>query len=511
MAVPEKVVVYGPEARALLFKGAFFLGNAVKSTLGPYGANALLEKGMKVTNDGVTIAREIQLVDPIQQLGARKLQEVASSTNDEAGDGTTTAITIACAILKEADRFLPKEKELGSRTPIQLIQQIEKERIEVTERLEEMAQKVTTEDQLIQVAKVSVEDEELGNLIGHAQWELGPDGYILAEETNERRSSIERVTGIRIDNGFGSSASINNAEKQSLELRDVEILYTNHTIKSLSEITHILQPIIQKGAKDIVVMSRGFTDTAIQECLENVKKGLNIYPLNAPYTDQAEMMRDLQSILGGKFIDKEHTSLDDIQLSEVGHAEMIVAKRHSTVLTGKKDDRTTQRTAERVEELQKKLSGSESEFEKKNIQVRIAQLTNGFSLLKVGANSETERKYKKDKVDDAVNAVRAAMQEGVVPGAGQAFKQIAESMDDGAILKKALLAPYDQIRENAPPGFEAPEWVKDPVKVLRVALEKACSVSATLATTSIAIATAKEKPRYVIEGTQSNAQEEDFD
>lgn len=500
MAIPEKVVVVGPAARERLFAGAFKLAEAVKSTLGPYGANALLEKGMKVTNDGVTIAREIQLKDEIEQLGARKLQEVASATNDEAGDGTTTAITLAYGILKEADKFLPKEKKLGSRTPIQVIQQIEQERLEVTAELKHMAVEVKDEAQLIEVAKVSVEDDELGELIGKAQWELGPEGYLLAEEVNERKSSVEKINGVLIDNGFGTSAIINNNEKQALEVDDIRVLFTNNTVQNLDALrANILQPIALSDNKSIVILCRAFTDVAVQQALSYLNQGITIYPLNAPYTDQAQVMKDLEAVLGGKFVNKEETPLEDIQLTDLGFATKIFAKRSSTVITGVSDEYAKVRIEKRLKELKDKHTGETSEFEKRNLSVRMAQLKNGLAMVKVGGLSDTDRKYKKDKVDDAVNAVRAALQEGIVPGAGQAFKMIADKMPDDSILKKALLAPYTQIRENAPVGFEVPEWVKDPAKVLRIALEKACSVSATLATTNIAIATEKEKPRYVTE------------
>lgn len=502
MAVPEKVVIYGPSAREKLFAGAFFAAGAVKSTIGPHGANAIIEKGMRVTNDGVTILREIQVPDVIEQMGVRKMQEIAGATNDVAGDGTTTATVLAEGILREADKFLPKVKELGSRTPIEIVNQIEKERTEITAQLVAMAETITSEEQLIQIAKVSVEDETLGELIGKAQWKLGADGYMLAEETNEKVSTVEFITGLIFDNGFGSSAIVNNPEKGSLDVHDVSVIYTNHTIHSLDEVIHVIQPLITSGSKNIVIISRAFSNEAIQECITNLNKGIGIFPLNAPYTDQAQVMKDMQALLGGRFIDKDETKLEDMQLSEIGHASFISAKRSSTVITGTEDDAMKSRVAARVDELKKKLVGETSEFEKKNLSVRMAQLQNGFALVKVGATTETERKYKKDKVDDAVNAVRAALQEGVVSGAGQAFKTISETMPAGSILKKALTAPYDQIRLNAPSDFVVSEWVKDPVKVLRVALEKACSVSSILSTISIAIATAKEKPRYMVESPE---------
>lgn len=503
MAVPEKVVIIGSKAREKIFAGAFLVTSGVKATLGPYGANALLEKGMKPTNDGVTVAREIQAHDEIEQLGVRKIQEIASATNDEVGDGTTTAVTLADGILREADRFLPSEKKLGAKTPSQIVQQIDKERKYVTAELEKMAERIITEQQLIDAATVSVEDKELGELIGKTQWELGPEGVILAEEVNEHHCSIERVNGILIDNGFGSSAVINNPAKQALELKDVKIIYTNHTISSLAPIHAVLQSLVGSGSDEIVILSRGFTDAAITECLENAKNGVGIYPLNAPYTDQAQIMKDLSAILGGEFIDKDTTRLEDIQLSQVGHAAHVEAKRSSTIIAGKEDDHSRTRIDNRVEELKKKHSGEGSEFEKKHLNTRIAQLKNGFAILKIGAVSLPERQYKKDKADDAVNSVRSAFQEGVVPGAGQAFKAIAEGMEDDSILKKALMAPYDQIRRSAPPEWEVEDWVKDPVKVLRVALEKACSVSGMLSTVAIAIATEKEKPRFVQEARET--------
>lgn len=509
MPVPEKVVVVGPAARQRIFKGAFLVTSAVKSTLGPYGSNALLEKGMKPTNDGVTVAREIQAKDEIEQLGVRKIQEIASATNDEVGDGTTTAVTLADGILKEADRFLPSEKKIGAKTPIQIVQQIESERKFVIGELERIAEKITTEQQLIEVATVSVEDKELGELIGKTQWELGEEGVLLAEEVNERVCSVERVRGIRIDNGFGSSTVINNHAKQSLDLKDVKVIYTNHTLTSLLPIQSLLQSLVTAGFNEIVILARAFTDGAIQDCLKNAQAGIGIYPLNAPYTDQAQVMKDLEAILGGAFIDKDTMTLEDAQLSQVGHAAFIEAKRSSTIITGREDEHATKRVETRVAELKTKHEKEGSEFEKKNLTTRMAQLQNGFAILKIGAVSIAERQYKKDKADDAVNSVRAAFQEGVVPGAGQAFKTIADNMEDTSILKKALMGPYDQIRLSAPPDFEVPEWVKDPVKVLRIALEKACSVSGMLSTIEIAIATEKEKPRFIQEGSPTAEEDEE--
>jgi chaperonin GroEL len=305
-----------------------------------------------------------------------------------------------------------------------------------------------------------------------------------------------------IDNGFGSSATINNPEKEALELHDVRVIYTNHTISTLEPIKPILESLVRSGQKQIVVMARAFTESAVRECLTNMEAGIGIYPLNAAYTDQAEMMLDLQAILGGRFINLEEASLDAIQLSDVGFAHHVLAKRMSTVFTGAEGREDA--INERIATLEKKREGSPSQFEKKNLSARLAQLKNGFALIKIGAISETERKYKKDKADDAVNAVRAALQEGVIPGAGQALKTIADELPDTYILKNAIKAPYEQIAVNAGKELEIPEWVQDSTKVTRVALEKACSVAATLATAAGAITTRKQKFNAYIQ--QNNPQ-----
>lgn len=501
MAVPEKTVIFGVDARIKILAGALLVSNVVKRTLGPFGANAILEKGGRITNDGVSIAREIRSEDEIEQLGVAKMIEVATRTNDLAGDGTTTAITIGGALIESVSKLLTNKAVVlaGVLKPSEVIQKVEAERISATEKLVAMSTKITTEDQLIAVAKVSVEDDVLGTLIGKAQWELGPDGYLIAEETTEPASSSERINGIRIDNGFSTSAVMNKPDKKALEVEEVKIIYTSHTVQSLNQIVETLQALVTAGQKKVIVMARAFTPQAIQECITNIEKGIEIFPLNAPYTDQTEVMRDLEAILGGHFLPSEERSLDSLQISDVGMAKMVVAKQWDTVFTGYDDQITQDRITARVAVLEEKLTASGSDFEKKLLQQRIAQLKNGFGLIKVGAATDTERGYKKDKVDDAVNAVRAAFQEGVIPGAGQAFKTIADSLPDDSILKTALAAPYLQIMASAPSDFVIPDWVQDPVKVARIALEKACSVASSLATAEIGIATKKEKPRLMHE------------
>lgn len=496
----NKIVAVGVEARDRLVKGANFLASAVSSTLGPYGSNCAMEKGNRITNDGVSIAREIWLKDEIENRGVTILREAAIKTNDEAGDGTTSSITLAQAILKESIGRLPKGKGIiGGQTPAEINRQIEDERKEITKKLEDMAVKIETKEQLIESALVSVENKELAELIGTAQWELGKDGILIAEETAERECSVEKVFGVRIDNGFGTSVAINNVEKQSLEVNDVHTILTNHTIQNFEPIIDVLTQLQRTGVDKVVIIARAFTEDAIRTCMENTKKGFKIFPINAPYTDQNEVMKDLEAVLGGTYINTETRELSSMQLSDIGVAERIVAKRYSAILTGKNDEKAKERVELRVKEIKTEIKGSLSEFEKKQLNARLAQLVSGFAIVKVGATSEVERSYKKDKCDDAVNAVRAALQEGVVAGAGLAFKQISESLPDTYILKKPLMSIYEQIMSTAPSDFKIEPWIRDPVKVLRIALEKACSVAGTFATTTIAIASERPKPKFMQE------------
>lgn len=503
-----KVILIGTDARNKLIEGVDFLAKAVKSTMGPFGQNFLLEKKNRVTNDGVTVARAMEHPEEIPNRGLIAAREAAVKTVDEVGDGTSTAIALTHAILKEAIRYLGDEKKqlIAKKTPIEVVRQIEEERVLVTEKLVAMAKPIKTREALIKSALVSVEDEELAELIGGAQFDLGPEGILIAEETAEKTSSVERVHGLRIDNGFGTSVLINNEEKQQLEVDDTRVILTNYTLQDLKPLQNIIDQLVKTGTRTITIVARAFTSECIQVCLKNINGGaVKIYPINAPYTDQNEVMKDLAAVLGGKYIFDEEMSLDDVQLSDVGFAERLVARRYDAVITGKNSPVTQVRVDTRIDELTKKISGEVSEFEKKNIESRIAQLKNGFALIKVGATSETERGYKKDKADDAVNAVKAAYQEGVVPGAGLAFKKIAEELPDTAILKRPLMSIYEHITYTAPKDFEIPDWVKDPVKVLRVALEKACSVASVLATAAGAETTAFDKPRYIeVANTQGN-------
>lgn len=509
----NKIIAYGPRAREELVRGADFLAEAVIRTLGPFGENFFLDKKNKITNDGVSVAREVQISrdtlmpdgkggfwrgTEISNRGAIALREAASKTNDIAGDGTTTAILLAQAIYKKLSGLLSRENVIGTKKPSEIIKQIERERIEITDKLIALATPIKTVEQLIDSATVSVEDPELGRLIGGAQWDLGPYGYLLAEPTAERVSSIEKVKGVRIDNGFGTSQIVNNPEKQTLEVDDAGVILTSHTIKGIGEwqsLMKIFEPAFKAGHKQLVVVARAWTDETIAYCLQNINKGsLKIYPLSAPYVNMTERMKDLAAVTGAVFYDSENSTLDDMMTSGIGQVQRVMAKRMEAIITGKENDKIEARVTARVEVLQKELDGEVSEFAKAQLQERIAQLKNGFAIVKVGSPSDMERGRLFDKCEDAVNAVRAALQEGTVPGAGLAFKQVAETLPDDYLLKRPLMALHEQIMASAPSDFIVQEWVRDPLKVMRVALEQACVAASSFATAGGVVTDAWPEP-----------------
>lgn len=481
----KRIIKQGIEARTSLASGAEKLAKAVASTLGPFGQNWFLDKKNAVTNDGVTIAREFQLEDEVENRGVAAIREAAIKTVEEAGDGTSTAVVLANGVYKAMSKFMSKEGVIGKK-PSELIKQVEKEKKEVLEKLVASATPITTEEELVNSAIVSTEDRELGALIGKAQFQLGKDGYLLAEESAEPILSLDIVRGIRIDNGFGTSQIINNQEKQTLEVEDTKVILTSHTIKTLTDwqkIMKICEMLAKSGITTVTIIARAWTDEAVNYCLQNINRGtIKIYPLSAPYVDMQERFKDMQAVLGGRFLDSESSDLTDLQLSDLGFAKKVIARRWDAIITGKEDEQTQERITKRVTELTEKRKGSQSEFEKKNISERLAQLTNGFGIIKVGASSDMERRRLFDKADDAVNAVRAAFQEGTVKGAGLAYKEIADSMPDDAILKQPLKLIYEEITSSAPADFVIEDWVRDPLKVMRVALERACSAAASFAT-----------------------------
>lgn len=498
MSKPEKIVCISTEenkseAFDRIMKGVNLLGDAVKQTLGPKGLNFLIEKsGGRITNDGITIAREIQSKDEIEDIGIRTVREAAIKTNEDAGDGTTTATVVTQAILKEASTYMARNTQFAKMSVMAIRQKIEDEAKDALEKLTAMAKPVESEEQLIDVALVSVEDKGLAEMIGKAQWELGETGVIIPEENTDPVCVIERVRGIRIDNGLGTSVLMNNLEKQRLEVDNTPILLTNHQIQTLAPLGGVIQALVDKQISEIVIVARAFSQEAIRQIMENRKNGIKIYPINAPYVNQREVMKDLEATLGGRYLHDEDSTLESVKVEDFGVVSKVLGYMYHAIFTG--DPKREKEVLARIEILKKDLEGNPSKFEKKMLGERIAQMENGFAVMKVGSTSDTDRKYKFDKVEDAVNAVRSALQEGTVKGGGLAMKEIADTLPDDAILKKPLQAPYNQIMANAGTEFEIEEWVRNSAKVERLALQNATRIAADLVTVGGSIATEKMKP-----------------
>jgi len=498
----KKISIVGVEARDAAFKGISYVASAVKSTIGPFGMNALLEKGHKSTNDGFIIGNELitTIDNEFERLAAQIAGEASSKTNDLVGDCTSGAWALTESIAKEALRNLPSKGSLvAKKTPAQIEIEIEGGRVQVLDMLKEQVTPIEDEQSLIRSAMVSVEDEHLANLLGSTQFKLGPDGVIIAEEVNDKESSIEIVSGIRLDNGFSNSTIINNQEKQSFEISDSAIVLTNYTI-GVEEITklqaNVIAPLIAQKQMNLVLMARAFTSEAVQLCMETMKTGFGLYPINAPFTDQKEVMKDLEAVVGGRYIDSEEAKLEDMYITDVGYAKRLVARRFDAIITGVEDDRAKERIEKRVEELKAKLKGSQSDYEKKAIETRIAQFTHGFAILKVGSVAVSDRKRLKDKADDAVNAVRLALKGGTVPGAGQAFKEISDKLPEENILKRPIRVIYDQIMSSAPENWVIEDWVRDPYLVLETALTEACKTATIIARTNIIVNTKNPKEKH---------------
>lgn len=500
----QKISLVGAKAREEILAGVDYLANAVKLTHGPFGKNfASGVRGGPVTisNDGVSLAREIQGANEFQDIGVRAVREAAIKTNDKVGDGTTTAVILTQAILKT----LGFDKDIIGGSSMKVVKKVAEESLKVVELLNAMSVPVESEEQMIEVAKVSVEDPALADLVGKAQWSVGAAGTVLAEEHNEPTDTVEYIYGVRIDNGLGTSRIANNQEKGALELFDRHIIVTNkifNKAQDILDLQSLFGELIKGGSTGVVLVARAFDETAIGLCVKNIqmfeagKGGFPIYPINAPYTDHDEVMEDLAAAVGAKFINSSERTMMSITTRDVGTASKVFCKLYEGIITGPKagtDERIDEMVAKRVTHIREKLKGQISPFEKRNLEARLAQLTAGTAVIKVGAETEQERKYKMDKVTDAVNAVKAAIQDGVVAGGGVALMKVADQMPDATIVD-ALRAPYRQIMANAGETFDIPEWVQDPLKVVRTAFEKASSIARSLATTEVVVNWEREKP-----------------
>lgn len=508
----KKIMLVGAPAVKKLKDGVDRVVDAAKLTIGPAGRNfasGVRGGAIRVSNDGVSLAREIEGRDEFEQVGVRAAQDAMGRANDIAGDGSTTTGILMQAI------FNTLVGEPGTISPVSPLEKFKKAKAEgmlVVDSLNAMAKPVESLEHLRQIVEVSVEDPALAALIAEANWQVGKEGTLLVEESNSKEDSVEYINGVRIDNGYGTSEIANNPAKMSLEVSDVHVLvtdYTMNTIKKMEALTPVMKQLMAAGTKGVAIIARGWDVTALGICKKNIEAGFNIWPLSAPYEDHAEIMNDLAAVTGGKFIKSTERNLDSIQMSDFGLSPKIYATRYEGIVAGPVGDaRVDMLVSERIDRIKEMMKGEVSPFERHNLEKRLSQLTGGTAMLRIGAETEQERKYKKDKVDDAINASKHALNEGVVPGAGCALMRVAEKLPLESFIADALRAPYRQIMANAGGNFIVPGWVEDPLVVVRVGFEKALSIAGSLATTEILIATEDDKPMWVQQAKQAEEEME---
>jgi len=524
-----KEIFFSDTARNGLFEGVTKLADAVKVTMGPRGRNVLIQKSFgapHITKDGVSVAREIELVDALENMGAQLVKEVASNTADEAGDGTTTATVLAHSIFKEGLRNIT-----AGANPIEVKRGMDKASAEIIKELKKISKEVKDKKEIAQVATISANsDETIGNLIAEAMEKVGKDGVITVEEAKGINDDLEVVEGMQFDRGYLSPYFVTNTEKMTCEMENPLILITDAKITSLKDLVPVLEQ-IQQTNRPLLIISDDLEGEALATLVLNRLKGvLNIAAVKAPgFGDRKkEMLKDIAILTGGTMItDELGLSLDKATLAELGQAARIVIDKDNTVIVDGKGDRTA--VEARVSEIKIQIENTTSEYDKEKLQERLAKLSGGVAVIKVGAATETEMKEKKDRVDDALSATKAAVDEGIVIGGGAALIKASQaakldlSGDEAVgaeIILRAVFAPMKQIAQNA--GFDAGvvadkiahatdanlgfnaatgEYVDmleagiiDPLKVARVALQNATSVSSLLLTTEATISDIKEAP-----------------
>ncbi|MBI4088236.1 chaperonin GroEL [Candidatus Kaiserbacteria bacterium] len=533
-----KQVIFDQQVRTALKRGVDVVANAVKVTLGPKGRNVALSKswgGPTITNDGVSIAKEITLADKFEDMGASIVKEVATKTNDKAGDGTTTAVILTQAIIHEG----LKRTALGANA-MRVRRGIEAASKDALEELKKMAKPVKNKQDIRQVATISAESEELGKTIADTVEKVGKDGVVTVEESQSIGIESDFVDGMEFDKGYVSAYLITNPERMEAELKDAPILVTDKKISTVKDILPLLEKVAQSGKKDLVIIADDVDGEALATFIVNKLRGVfNILAVKAPgYGDRKkEMLADIAITVGGTVISEDlGITLEKAELGMLGRANRVVATKDSTVIVGGKGKKAD--IEERVSSLKKQLENTDSKFDKEKLEERIAKLSGGVAVIRVGAATETEMKYLKDKIEDAVNATKAAIAEGIVPGGGAALAHVANKLHkkiDGKahdeytvgyrILLSALSAPLLQIVQNtgredaavvlqevvkksgtfgfnaAAEGDEASivdmfeAGIIDPVKVTRSGVENAASAAAVLLTTEAAVADIPEEKK----------------
>ena len=523
-----KEIKYGIEARKALEEGVNKLANTVRVTIGPKGRNVVLDKSYGaplITNDGVTIAKDIELEDAFENMGAQLVKEVAAKTNDVAGDGTTTATVLAQAMINEGMKNLA-----AGANPIVLRKGMKKATDCAVDAIAHMSEKVTGKDQIAKVAAISAGDEEVGQMVADAMEKVSNDGVITIEESKTMKTELDLVEGMQFDRGYISAYMATDMDKMEAVLDNPYILITDKKISNIQEILPVLEQIVQSGAK-LLIIAEDVEGEALTTLIVNKLRGtFNVVAVKAPgYGDRRkEMLKDIAILTGGQVISEElGLELKDTTMDMLGRAKSVKVQKESTVIVdgeGAKEDIDA-----RVAQIKAQLEETTSEFDKEKLQERLAKLAGGVAVIRVGAATETEMKEAKLRMEDALNATRAAVEEGVVSGGGSAYihasKKVSELVKElsgdekiGAqIILKALEAPLFHIAYNAGlegaviinkvresevgTGFDAykEEYVNmidagilDPAKVTRSALQNATSVASTLLTTESVVANIKE-------------------
>ena len=523
-----KNVQFGEDVRRAMQKGVDKLANTVKITLGPKGRNVILDKKFGsplITNDGVTIAREIELEDPYENMGAQLVKEVATKTNDVAGDGTTTATLLAQAIIREG----LKNVTAGA-NPMLIRKGIKIAVDKAVEEIKLISKQVEGKEDIARVATISASDEETGKLIADAMEKVGKEGVITVEESKSMGTELDVVEGMQFDRGYVSAYMVTDSEKMEAQLDEPYILITDKKITSIQELLPVLEEIVKKGKK-LLIVAEDIEGEAMATLVVNKLRGtFTCVAVKAPgFGDRRkEMLEDIATLTGGQVIAEElGRDLKDVTLEMLGTAESIKVTKENTTIVNGRGDKTAIR--DRVAQIRKQVDETTSDFDREKLQERLAKLAGGVAVIKVGAATETELKERKMRIEDALAATKAAVEEGIVPGGGTAYidvipaieKLTADEVDIKVgidIIKKALEEPVRQIAENAGLegsiiidkiknsekgiGFDVLKEVYvnmvkagivDPTKVTRTALQNAASVASTFLTTEAAVVDIPEK------------------
>ena len=526
-----KIICYGEDARKALEKGVDQLANTVKITLGPKGRNVVLDKKFGaplITNDGVTIAKEIELEDPFENMGAQLVKEVSTKTNDVAGDGTTTATLLAQAIVKEGLKNLA-----AGANPMVMKKGIARASEAAIEAMKANSQKVNGSADIARVGAVSSGDETIGKLIAEAMEKVGHDGVITIEESKTAETYSEVVEGMQFDRGYITPYMVTDTEKMEANLDDALILITDKKISNIQELLPLLEQVVQSGKK-LLIIAEDVEGDALSTLIVNRLRGtLNVVCVKAPgFGDRRkEMLQDIAILTGGQVISSDvGLELKEAQLSQLGQARQVkVTKENTTIVNGAG---SSDEIRARIGQIKSQIEVTTSDYDKEKLQERLAKLAGGVAVIKVGAATEVEMKEKKLRIEDALNATRAAVEEGIVAGGGTAYlnaipaveKLLAQTEGDERtgvqIIARALTAPVKQIAANAGIdgsvvlekiqasgkvgyGFDAynetycdmiPSGIVDPTKVTRSALENAASIAAVLLTTESLVADKPQPP-----------------